>query len=609
MKLFLTLLIVLFSTSFVFSETVQNEKVKLIFSIDQIFSNGLINNDDTVALKNIINTVKPLNEYYDVYLLLNPMIKDKNKLYNALDIMKENNQCFVFDALTSDVQALSYHMPDLIEPYDDLHGKTMSTNEMEIIKKKYGKYFAGIRFMETYGVDYMDRMVKLDTENGSWKIGFSHYKFPEDDYFQQSIVEEYLKFVKDNNMFAQWTDFTWSEFSAMDEIQHEIQIEREKSLADAAKNYPNTLYICYSNNENDELAVENVAIFDEALKIATSKGGYKGIGLSNQAWLRFDVMNTDPYEMINWSKSALDKGCTLIQFEPYCYYFNFPFGKIDNYITDYRTEENYSEGKAGIGTDKYKVMEKFLIDYAKSSHYLDIYAPMNIGAINSNKLSFQVSIRNISNENISINISTEGIKNEKISDSNIIISKGKSKTITISGNYDKDVITVIYSGNFGIEKSQINVNYINLTDKIDENYNFYKKLEAESLKGNIGQVANDSDASGQKIRKITDGENKSDALLFGPYGKIDKGDYIAVFKLKRIDNNGELDAYANIWNHMKPIDTTSTKLTNEILPLNEFVYLPIKFSAIRGDYQTCIIWNKGPAIAVDCVYLFKKQVD
>jgi hypothetical protein len=52
------------------------EKVKLIFSVDQGFGNGIVFNDDQVAIGRIINALQPLRKRYDAYLLLNPMVRD-----------------------------------------------------------------------------------------------------------------------------------------------------------------------------------------------------------------------------------------------------------------------------------------------------------------------------------------------------------------------------------------------------------------------------------------------------------------------------------------------------------------------------------------------------
>ena len=341
----------------------EKPKVKLIFSVDQILSNGYLVNNDLDALKNIIDAVKPLKKYYEVYLLLDPMIKDKSKLYNSLDFMKENDQDFVLEVMSSDAQALSGHVPYLIDPYDNAHGMLISPEELNSIKKKYGKYFAGIRFMETFGADFSTRCAKNLELTEQWVVDYrTKFPIPEDDYLQAKNIELYMKFAKDNKMFAEWTDFHWFAFSDWDKAQ----IKNEEILSDAIKKYPDTVIVCYSNNEPLVLSVPKVDTFDDALKTVVNKGGTLGIGLSNQSWLRSNPMETSPEEMILWCESALKKGCALIQFEPWFYYFNLPIGKLDGFVTDYRKEPEYADGKAGMPRENFKIVSKWLMEYGAS---------------------------------------------------------------------------------------------------------------------------------------------------------------------------------------------------------------------------------------------------
>jgi len=361
MKFILIISLILALSSLAFAKE-QKQKIKLIFSIDQVVSNGILVNDDQIAIKNIIDSLKPLKEYYSVYLLLDPMIKDKSKLYNTLDTMKKYNQDFVFDVMTSDVQALSGHLPDLIDPFDKYHGLVIPIEELESIKKKYPENFAGIRFMEQFGADFSTRCAKNKDLTEQWVEDYRKFPIPEDDYLQGKNIEMYLKFCKENNIFAQWTDFHWYAFSDWDKAQ----IKNEEILSDAIKKYPNTTIVCYSNNEPLELSVPKVDYFDDAFKGIAEKGGILGTGLSNQSWIRANPAETKSEEIIAWCESAFKKGCILIQFEPAFYFFNIPIGKLDNFASDYRNEEKYSNGKAGKATDNFKDIEKYLLEYGKS---------------------------------------------------------------------------------------------------------------------------------------------------------------------------------------------------------------------------------------------------
>ena len=70
-------------------------KTQLIFSIDQGFGNGVVANGDVEAITRMVQALEPIRDRYDVSVLLNPMIKDKQRLARATIKWQSNCTCML----------------------------------------------------------------------------------------------------------------------------------------------------------------------------------------------------------------------------------------------------------------------------------------------------------------------------------------------------------------------------------------------------------------------------------------------------------------------------------------------------------------------------------
>ena len=72
-------------------------KIRFVFSIDQGFGNGIVANGNVEALNRMVAALEPLRGKYEVSVLLNPMIKDKQRLKLALDSLVKLKMPFVLE--------------------------------------------------------------------------------------------------------------------------------------------------------------------------------------------------------------------------------------------------------------------------------------------------------------------------------------------------------------------------------------------------------------------------------------------------------------------------------------------------------------------------------
>ncbi|MCX6850614.1 MAG: hypothetical protein NTY98_16965 [Verrucomicrobia bacterium] len=300
------------------------KKARLIFSIDQGFGNGVVANANLEALTKMVQALEPLRISYEVSVLLNPMIKDKQRLKLMLDTLVAQKMPFVFDVYSSDTFTLGANGP-ANAPFDSSHGQSISVDQLAAFKASYAASLVGLRFMEIFGQDYGIRAMK--TTNPELKRPGD--KLPGDNFFRPDLAEGFIRFAGQHAMFVQWADFGWMPFSPWDSEMPKYT-EQVKALL---RKHPGVVTVTYNNNEPNEASLPRLGTWHTAVE-QFSKQGAAGFGLSNQSWLHnFTYMDTKPAEIIAWTRSALDNKCRLIQFEPAWYFFNLPpatFGHGDS---------------------------------------------------------------------------------------------------------------------------------------------------------------------------------------------------------------------------------------------------------------------------------------
>jgi hypothetical protein len=295
-------------------------KIRLLFSIDQGFGNGIVANGNVEALNRMVTALEPLRAKYEVSVLLNPMIQDKQCLKLMLDALVARRMPFVFDVYSSDSFTLGANGP-ANAPFDSSHGLSISVEQLAAFKESYGASLVGLRFMEIFGQDYGIRAMK--TTNPELKRPGD--KLPADTFFRSDLAEGFIRFAKEHAMFVQWADFGWMPFSPWDKEMPNYT-EQVKALL---RQHAGVVTVTYNNNEPNEASVPRISTWHTAVE-TFPKDGAAGYGLSNQSWLHnFTYMDTKPEEIIAWTQSALDENCRLIQFEPAWYFFNLPAGTFE----------------------------------------------------------------------------------------------------------------------------------------------------------------------------------------------------------------------------------------------------------------------------------------
>jgi hypothetical protein len=293
-------------------------KVRLVFSIDQGFGNGLVVNGDVEAVGRICTALRALRPRYDVFALFNPQVQDKRRLEAALDRAVREDVPFYLVVQSSDGMTLGSWSPPNAAA-DPTHGITIGLPQLKEYKLRYGKALAGIQFFEVFSQDFTLRAGR--TKEPGWID--THWKLPpaKDGFFRPDLAAPYLNFARAQHLQVQWSDWHWTHFATWDTDQKPQEEQFKKLLGQ----FRGLITVCYANNEPQEQSAARLMNWHEAMQPFVQAGA-KDFGLSCQSWLRKDETRTPVKDLIDWSRRALDLGCTMIQYEPVWYFFKAPRG-------------------------------------------------------------------------------------------------------------------------------------------------------------------------------------------------------------------------------------------------------------------------------------------
>lgn len=323
------------------------EPVRLVFSIDQGFGNGIVVNRDTAAVERIAAAIKPLRPQYRVYALLNPQLRNRADLDAVAETCVRCDLPIVLDVCSSDALTLGTSTA-FNAPADGPHGITITVEDLAGYRRKLGSRLAGIRVMEPFSMDFTLQAIR--TTNPEWKG--KNWVLPADDFWQAGLIRPYLQFARDHEMFVQFSDWHWSRFAPWDGRQ----AAREQGLRELLREFPGLITVTYANNQPEEKAALWLQNWHEAFRPFVSDGA-KDFGLSDQSWLRNDEMRCPPEDIVAWARRALELNCRLIQFEPVWYFFKLPRGSFGR--SDYTKDRQWHD--AGAPTPAFRVLRDALL--------------------------------------------------------------------------------------------------------------------------------------------------------------------------------------------------------------------------------------------------------
>ena len=304
------------------------EKINVIFSIEQSFTNSPVQQKDEEGLVRTMSYISSLGIGINTFSLFGCTQTDKSKLFAALDISRNHGIPFFLDLITSDLKSEAFNDPKSgLTAFDREHGVAISLTDLKNIKDKYGKFFRGIRLHEVSASNLTISMYKNGVD---WFPNKSKF-YPKDDYYDRHRLESFFLFAHLNDLKIIYSDPYWlgggNKFLAKAFVN---QRHIENDLLSLMIKYPNTVILMYANNEplkswSNPLHARRTDWSNILTK--EMKAHAYGIGLSDQAWLcdrvGIKVDDCPPGVLTSWAESAFAQGAKWIQFEPYWYFFKY----------------------------------------------------------------------------------------------------------------------------------------------------------------------------------------------------------------------------------------------------------------------------------------------
>lgn len=140
------------------------------------------------------------------------------------------------------------------------------------------------------------------------------------------------------------------------------------------------------------------------------------------------------------------------------------------------------------------------------------------------------------------------------------------------------------------------------------------EAEGNEVSSHIGAVVDDPTASGGRAREARTFQRKTfddlrTEILFGPYIELPPGTYVALFRVKLLDDSqdgeavGEMDACVGYGQQI----LAAREFADTDLKPNQWVELPLLFRYNGGKLECRLRWTRYASLSVDRVSLFRAE--
>ncbi|MHB1457204.1 MAG: hypothetical protein ACYC0V_09850 [Armatimonadota bacterium] len=237
--------------------------------------------------------------------------------------------------------------------------------------------------------------------------------------------------------------------------------------------------------------------------------------------------------------------------------------------------------------------------------------PESSACIEGYEFGTHYSIRNVTKKSMNVSLDVTGLDDAKIVPANMELLPGKEIEVAISGKPVSDTITATASGPFGLRQSVTKVKRVPLAEidgEIPKNakLQFVSDLGIDELPHTNGDRIVGAD--GSVYREAKAGITPPGFLAYGPYTGMNKGNYIAVFRMKRTGEGSGDIAQLDICEGGAPVIVAVKDIKAADLPLNEYrsVVLPFQYDRPGGgSYQSRLSWPGKVSLALDRVIVWK----
>jgi hypothetical protein len=202
-----------------------------------------------------------------------------------------------------------------------------------------------------------------------------------------------------------------------------------------------------------------------------------------------------------------------------------------------------------------------------------------------------------------------GLEDAVVTPANTVLPPGKEVKVVISGNAVSDKVTVDARGPFGLRQSVTKIRRVpdqEISGVIPKNtkLQFINDSGIDILAHTTGEQIINSDGSASLEAKK--GISKPGFLAYGPYSSLNAGRYLALFRVKRIDEGSGDAAEADIVSGGHPIGASRMIKASE-LPIGEYRSFALIFDYNQSGsaYESRVSWKGNASLVFDRVIIWK----
>lgn len=234
--------------------------------------------------------------------------------------------------------------------------------------------------------------------------------------------------------------------------------------------------------------------------------------------------------------------------------------------------------------------------------------PVSSAVIEGFKFDAHYTIQNVTPKPMKTDFTVNGLKNAILTPVSAVLQPGKEVQVEVSGKVIADRITVEAHGPFGGRQSVMDVKRIPVKEILGSipngiDLSFVSDFGIDTLAHTTGERAVNAD--GSVCLEAVKGTAKPGFLAYGPYAGLDAGQYLALFRIKRIGNGSGSIAQVDTCVTGGSTSTASRLITIDDLPLGEYRSVALTFNHPGGAYESRVLWTGNASLAFDRVIIWK----
>jgi len=226
---------------------------------------------------------------------------------------------------------------------------------------------------------------------------------------------------------------------------------------------------------------------------------------------------------------------------------------------------------------------------------------LNATLLNASAKDFDVSVDAVA-----------GVERAVVKPSPVRLKSGEDVQVALSGKPSGDAVRLRVNGSFGALERTVNLCLVRDAELAESlpargGWASIGLYEAENLghQPNSGVLDKEADASGGAVWSARKGTDRAACIAYGPYAALEKGDYVALFRLKRTGEGDGQAARLDACVGGGSPETGKRDVAVGDLPLNVWRWFPVAFHHPGGSIETRVHWSGNASLAVDAVAVWR----